>query len=62
MELDNQEIILQFSAVARDFCVSKAARPAVDSNQSLIQCAKGVLAPGVKRPGRDLDLSLPPSA
>lgn len=62
MELDNQEIILRFPADVRDFCVSKAARPAVDSKQSLTQCATGVLAPGVKRPGRELDLSLPPSA
>jgi len=62
MQLGNQELILRFPADARGFCVSKVARPAVEPNRYLNQCATGVLAPGAKRPGRELDLSLPPNA
>ena len=54
MELENQEIILRFPADARDICVSKAAKPAVHPNQSLIHCATTVLTRGLRDGGMNL--------
>jgi hypothetical protein len=46
----------------KNFLFSTSSRPALGSAQPPIQWLPGALSPGVKRPGREGDHSLPPSA
>jgi hypothetical protein len=46
----------------RSTIFSTSSRPALGSTQPPIQWVPGALSPGVKRPGREADHSLPTSA
>jgi hypothetical protein len=46
----------------KNFLFSTSSRPALGSNQPLIQWVQGSLSPGVKWPGREADHSPPASA
>jgi hypothetical protein len=46
----------------KNFLFSESSRPALRSTQPPIECVPGTLSLGVKRPGREVDHSLPTSA
>jgi hypothetical protein len=52
---------VQFPSGGKYFLFSIASRPALGSNQSLIQWVLGAVSSGIKRPGRESDHS-PPSS
>jgi len=53
---------VRFPVGAGIFLLATAPRPALGPTQPPIQWVPGVLSPGVKRPERETDHSLPPSA
>jgi hypothetical protein len=54
-ELDDRGVAVRVPVVSRIFFTS--SRPALGSTQPPIQCVRGALSPGVKRPGHEADHS-----
>jgi hypothetical protein len=60
--LDDQGVRVRVPVGARIFHFSMSPRPALGSTRPPIQWVTGALSLGVKRPGREADLSPPISA
>ena len=51
--------VVRFPAGARDFLVSEVSTPTLGQTQRPLQPAPGIHSPGVKRPGREVDVFSP---